>query len=219
MSLAIAKAAPLRPEIRLAQALSEYEASLAEDQKTLFREQRSSLTTPNIQDVGRFTAEVDRNAQRRNTRRCIGPRLTRFLYAVQQFSTVVDVAVGGTQSQIGCAVWGVVKFSLQVRGLYDYLSADVQASLSLWTGIFFIQHHGSSVNRPPRFLRTSMTCPLLSWSSARPVQLILNLNYSILLPKGLSMRFASTTSESPIYVRRLWLFWEKESSSRFLRPF
>ena len=117
MSLAIAKAAPLRPEIRLAQAISDFEANLVEDQKALFRGQRSLLNTPTAQDVGRFTAEVDRNAQRRKSRQCIGPRLARFLQAVQQFSTMVDVAVGGTQSQIGCAVWGVVKFSLQVRGL------------------------------------------------------------------------------------------------------
>ena len=120
MSLALAKAAKLRPEIKLAQALSEFEASLVDDQKTVYRESIQGLTTPDPREVGRFTAEVDLNAQRRKSRQCIGPRLARFLQAVQQFCIVVDIAVGGSQSQIGCAVWGVVKFSLQVSQRFDF---------------------------------------------------------------------------------------------------
>ena len=128
MSLALAKAAKLRPEIRLAQALSEFEASLVDDQKTVYRESIQGLTTPGPREVGRFTAEVDLNAQRRKSRQCIGPRLARFLQAVQQFCIVVDIAVGGSQSQIGCAVWGVVKFSLQVSQKYSPTYALAQST-------------------------------------------------------------------------------------------
>jgi hypothetical protein len=39
------------------------------------------------------------------------------LQAVQQFSTIVDTMVGGSQSQIACAIWGVVKMSIQVKSL------------------------------------------------------------------------------------------------------
>lgn len=70
---------------------------------------------PNPTDVMRFTAEIDRNANRnRKSRQCGGTRLTNVLHAIQQFSTVVDVMVGGSQSQIACALWGTVKISLLV---------------------------------------------------------------------------------------------------------
>ena len=63
----------------------------------------------------RFTAEIDRDAGRnRKSRQCVGTRLTNVLHAVQQFSTVADIIVGSSQSQIAGAIWGTVKISLQV---------------------------------------------------------------------------------------------------------
>ena len=114
MALPLAKAAPLKPQIKLAQALSEFEAVLPDDQKTKLRTYRGQ-SPPNPTDVMRFTAEIDRDAGRnRKSRQCVGTRLTNVLQSIQQFSTVVDLIVGSSQSQIAGAIWGTVKLSLQV---------------------------------------------------------------------------------------------------------
>lgn len=114
MALSLARAAPLKPVIKLAQALSEFETILPDDQKTKLRTHRGQ-SPPNSTDVIRLTAEIDRSAGRnRKSRQCLGPRLTNVLHSIQQFSTVVDLIVGSSQSQIGCAIWGAVRISLQV---------------------------------------------------------------------------------------------------------
>jgi hypothetical protein len=114
MSLALVKAGKLKPEIRLAQALSEYEAILADEQKAMLRMYRAQYP-PTTADVMRLTAEIDHDAVRkRKSMRCVGPRLSNFLEAVRIFTGVVDTVVGGAQSPIASAVWGVVKLSLQV---------------------------------------------------------------------------------------------------------
>ncbi|MCJ1428875.1 hypothetical protein MMC29_006786 [Sticta canariensis] len=127
MALSLAKAAPLKPEIKLAQALSEFEAVLPDDQKTKLRTYRGQ-SPPNPTDVMRFTAEIDRDAGRnRKSRQCVGTRLTNVLQSIQQFSTVVDLIVGSSQSQIAGAIWGTVKLSLQLASTFssyfDQLSA------------------------------------------------------------------------------------------------
>ena len=112
MALSLAQAAPLKPEIKLAQALSEFEAILTDDQKSKVRTYRGQLPIPT--EVTRLT-EIDRDANRnRKSRQCVGTRLTSLLQAVQQFSKVVDLIVGSSQSQISGAIWGSVKISLQI---------------------------------------------------------------------------------------------------------
>ncbi|MCJ1328293.1 hypothetical protein MMC10_004969 [Thelotrema lepadinum] len=114
MALALSNAAVLRPEIRLVKALSEYESVLDNAQKANFRSLKSG-NPPVGEDVMRLTAQIDRDTvQHRRSRRCVGPRLTNILHAVQQFSTVVDIVVGGSQNVIACSIWGVAKFSLQL---------------------------------------------------------------------------------------------------------
>lgn len=114
MALSFAKAAPLKPEIKLAQALSEFEAVLSDDQKINFRTYRTQ-SPPSPIDVMKFTAEIDRDSSRnRKSRQCVGTRLTNVLHAVQQFSTVADLIVGNLQSEIAGAIWGTVKICLQV---------------------------------------------------------------------------------------------------------
>ncbi|MCJ1465075.1 hypothetical protein MMC07_003691 [Pseudocyphellaria aurata] len=126
MSLSLTQAAPLKPEIKLAQALSEFEAVLPDDQKSRLRTYRGQ-SPPNPTDVMRLTAEIDRDTIRnRKSRQCVGTRLTNVLHAVQQFSTVVDFLVGSSHLQIASAVWGVVKISLQlvsaISSYFDQLS-------------------------------------------------------------------------------------------------
>jgi hypothetical protein len=114
MALAFSNAAQLKPEIRLAQVLSEYEAILDDDQKVKFRAYRRQ-SPPNAADVVRLTAEIDRDETRsRKSRQCVGTRLTNILQAVQQFSILVDILIGGSQNLIASAVWGVMKMSLKV---------------------------------------------------------------------------------------------------------
>ncbi|KAF2864829.1 hypothetical protein BDV95DRAFT_555376, partial [Massariosphaeria phaeospora] len=114
MSGALAKASSLKPEIRLAQAVCEFEADLSNEQKSRFRTLRSQSlsTTPSQRDVMQLTAEVDRHTSRKFSSACFGPRFTNFLHGVQQFAALGDVLVGGSQNLVACGVWSLVRMSL-----------------------------------------------------------------------------------------------------------
>ena len=117
MSYALANASRLKPEIRLAQAVSQFEADLSSELKTRFLtcKSQSRDSPPGLGDVMRLTAEVDRSAPGKvGGGRCFGPRLTSFLQAVQQFAALGDIIVGGSQNLIACGVWSVVRISLLV---------------------------------------------------------------------------------------------------------
>jgi hypothetical protein len=75
---------------------------------------------PDATDVMRLTTQIDRENSHRKGLRCVGPCLTNILQAVQQFSTIVDMVIGGSQSQIACAIWGVLRMSLQVTSLQHF---------------------------------------------------------------------------------------------------
>jgi hypothetical protein len=122
MSGVLAKASLLKPEIRLAQAVSEFEADLSSKQKSTFRTLRSqSLSTaPNPGEVMRLTAEVDRHTSKKFSSACFGPRFTNFLQGVQQFAALGDVVVGGSQNLLACGVWALVRMSLLVSVLFLY---------------------------------------------------------------------------------------------------
>ena len=130
MSLALVKASKLKPEIRLAQAVSLFEADLAPQQKTELHVYRQQMlkNPPDPSDVMRLTAQIDRLASPKAGRRCFGPRFTNFLQAVQQFAALGDIIVGGSQNVIACGVWSLVRTSLLVVHLIDFFrqpSADV----------------------------------------------------------------------------------------------
>jgi hypothetical protein len=116
MSRALASAAPLKADIRLAQAVSLFKADLSAEQKATFRTYQSSSlkSPPNIDDVMLLTAEIDRHARKNGGGRCIGPRLTNVLQAVQQFASLGDVVVGGSQNMLACSVWSLVRMALLV---------------------------------------------------------------------------------------------------------
>jgi hypothetical protein len=116
MSAAVANASRLKPEIRLAQAVSQFEADLTREQKDALRMQKSQLqcSPPDQSDVMRLTSEIDKTSGIATGRRCFGPRLTSFLGAVQQFAALGDVVVGGSQNLVACGVWMVVRMSLLV---------------------------------------------------------------------------------------------------------
>jgi hypothetical protein len=114
MSTALASPSRLKPEIRLAQAVSEFEADLSGKQKDAFRAYRLHSSPPDQSDVMRLTSEIDKTSGIVAGRRCFGPRLTNFLGAVQQFAALGDVIVGGSQNIVACGVWTLVRMSLLV---------------------------------------------------------------------------------------------------------
>lgn len=112
MALALRRAARLAPEIRLAQAISQFEASLSDRAKADFKTLKSQAqdSTPGVQDVMTVTAEINKSTSKAS----IGPRFTNMLMAVQQFAAIGDIIVGGSQNLPACGVWCVVRFSLAV---------------------------------------------------------------------------------------------------------
>jgi hypothetical protein len=114
MSLIIPTVARLKPEIRLAEAISQFEASLSAAQKATFRTDRSKAlhSPPQPGNVMRLTADIDRS--QRAVSRCYGPRFTNFLHRVKQFAALGDVIIGGSQNIIACVVWSLVRMSLLV---------------------------------------------------------------------------------------------------------
>ncbi|KAH7194274.1 hypothetical protein DER44DRAFT_844066 [Fusarium oxysporum] len=117
--------ARLKPDIRLAQAVSEFEAALTSEQKVAFRASRSSAAhvAPTMSDVMRLTAEIDLKATTKHGRgRCFGPRMTNLLNAIQQFAALGDVVVGGSQNLIACGVWAAARMTVHViTGYFTYL--------------------------------------------------------------------------------------------------
>ncbi|KAL8295977.1 hypothetical protein RB600_001460 [Gaeumannomyces tritici] len=134
MSFALANAAPLKPDIRLAQAVSEFEAALSDEQKATFRSYGSQAraSPPNAGDIARLTAEVDLRAARGGHRgRCFGPRFSNILETIQQFAALGDTVVGGSQNIIACGVWSLVRMTLLLvvnfHSYFDKLSTLLMA--------------------------------------------------------------------------------------------
>ncbi|KAJ5639244.1 uncharacterized protein N7484_007106 [Penicillium longicatenatum] len=100
----------LKPAIRLAQAVSEYEADLTRDQKEAFNRCRSRACekAPSIQDVMQLTADIDEQLSTKIRGRCLGTRTTSFLQSVQQFVSLGDIIVGGTQNLVASGVWALL---------------------------------------------------------------------------------------------------------------
>jgi hypothetical protein len=124
MSTALARTLRLKPEIRLAQAVSEFEADLSKEQKSSFRtlKSQSLSATPTANDIIRLTAEVNRRTSKKFGGQCFGPRFMNFLQGVQQFAALGDVVVGGSQNLIACGVWSLVRMTLLVGISLLYLS-------------------------------------------------------------------------------------------------
>jgi hypothetical protein len=118
MSHALERASSLKPNIRLSQAISKFEAVLTSEQKFAFQtlKTQSLSKAPSHQDVMQFTAELNRCTS--NQPQCFGPRFTSFLEGVQLFAALGDVLVGGSQNLLSCGVWSLVRMSLMVSVSY-----------------------------------------------------------------------------------------------------
>ncbi|KAJ9609751.1 hypothetical protein H2200_006079 [Cladophialophora chaetospira] len=153
MALAVRGAAPLKPEIRLAQALSEYEAILNDDEKASFRKLRAGKP-PVPSDVMKLTADIDHDNSQRWGRRCVGPRLTSMLESVQQFTTVADIIVGGSQCLIASAIWGTIKMALQLAvGFSSFFDKLSELCMQIGRSAPRIQDYGALYLAAPRLQR------------------------------------------------------------------
>lgn len=117
MSKALISTVRLEAEIRLAQAVSEFEADLSTEQKVDFNAIRAHAAAepPSTRDVMQLTAEIDHRLSKKLAGgRCLGTRTTTFLQCVQQFAALGDIVVGGSQNLIACGVWSLVRTSLLV---------------------------------------------------------------------------------------------------------
>ncbi|KAL2834784.1 ankyrin repeat-containing domain protein [Aspergillus pseudoustus] len=108
MATALEKAGRLKPEIRLGQAISEFQADLSSIEKS--HQQKATQSPPEIRDVMRLTAELSQFTGTQG--RCFGPRLTNILQAVQQFAALGDIIVGGSQNILACGVWSLLRFTM-----------------------------------------------------------------------------------------------------------
>lgn len=120
--------ARLKADIRLAQAVSQFEADLTTEQKAEFRTQRSLARDrpPGLGDVMHLTALIDQNAssQMSSRTRCVGPRLTNFLQSIQQYVALGDIVVGGAQNLVASGVWALVRSSFLVS-----IASDVKSKM------------------------------------------------------------------------------------------
>ncbi|KAJ5484352.1 hypothetical protein N7453_012306 [Penicillium expansum] len=95
------------PTIALREALMKFEDILTEEQKRLYQ---VSATQPDVASVIEFVTKIDAN-NNSTMRRCVAPRLCRFLQATQQFSDVVGTFIS-SNPQIAALVWGGVKTAI-----------------------------------------------------------------------------------------------------------
>ncbi|RAK90249.1 ankyrin [Aspergillus costaricaensis CBS 115574] len=110
MTTALTKAARLKPEVRLGQAISEFQADCSSREKATLRSYQAPGFPPSVRDVMQLTAEINRSAGLRG--QCFGSRLTSILQAVQEFAALGDIVLGASQSLLACGIWAVVRMSL-----------------------------------------------------------------------------------------------------------
>ena len=115
MTTALTKAARLKPEVRLGQAISEFQADCSSLEKATLRSYQATGIPPGIRDVMQLTAEINRSAGLQG--RCFGSRLTNILQAVQEFAALGDTVLGASQSLLACGIWALVRMSLLVSML------------------------------------------------------------------------------------------------------
>jgi hypothetical protein len=114
MSKALYQAAKLKPEIRLAQALSEFCARLAEPRTREFKSLQTTLP-PTPADVIRLTEEINRDGARNHKAwRPYATSMALFLERVQTLSRIGDFLLGSAQNMMASGVWAVIKITLGV---------------------------------------------------------------------------------------------------------
>jgi hypothetical protein len=137
MSLALSRIGRLKPEVELGKAVSDFESILSVEERTGFQIIKGQTLScpPSIRDVMALTAEIDQKARSQNggpySYRCFGPRFTKVVEAVQQYASIGDVIIGGSQNLIACGVWAAVRVSLLVNKLSSPNSSGAHVHTAL----------------------------------------------------------------------------------------
>lgn len=109
----------LAPELRLAQAISEFAQALDGRRKQEFMKFQAQCagSAPALSEVIMMTEQLNREGARRHASwtPATGTRLGGFLSRMQKFAEAGDVLIGGTQSLIASGVWTALRVSLEVR--------------------------------------------------------------------------------------------------------
>ena len=120
----------LKPEVRLGQAISQFSASLKDQDDNSHNRFQSLLKGPQPQplDVAILVEEINQQAsQTHSAWKPYGTRVHGFLSQVQSLVTIGDVVIGGSQNVIACGVWATVRLSLFVTlkssALFEKISA------------------------------------------------------------------------------------------------
>jgi hypothetical protein len=121
MSVIRSKHPDMGPELRLVRAISEFEAGLSDEQKREYHKLKSRDygSPPDLNDVNRFAAELNLQISTKAGGRCYGPRFMSFLQGIQQFASIGDVIIGGTQNLLACGIWSIARVSLLVSYLMN----------------------------------------------------------------------------------------------------
>ncbi|KAM7219501.1 hypothetical protein V8F06_005056 [Rhypophila decipiens] len=114
MSTALSTAAKLKPEIRLAQALSEFCACLGEHRAREFKGQRTK-SPPTPQDVIALTEEINRDGSRNHKAWMpYATRMAMFLDKIQTLSRLGDFMVASSQNLLASGIWATIKITLGI---------------------------------------------------------------------------------------------------------
>ncbi|KAK3995350.1 ankyrin repeat-containing domain protein [Cladorrhinum sp. PSN332] len=105
-----------KAEDRLKDAIRQFEKDLSLEQQKIFQDYKlqTQNSPPSAIAVTQLAAQIDQEVSRKPglRGRCFGPRFINFLQSIQQFISIGDVLVGGSQNLIACGVWSLVRFSL-----------------------------------------------------------------------------------------------------------
>ncbi|KAK1634524.1 hypothetical protein BDP81DRAFT_451718 [Colletotrichum phormii] len=126
----VATVGKLKPEIRLAQAISEFGVALQsrEDDAHIRFKNLQTRSPPNATEVLRLTEEINSDGARRHRAwKPYATRLVNILDRIRQFAPVGDVLVGGAQNLLASGVWATVRMALEVSvsflSYFDKVSA------------------------------------------------------------------------------------------------
>ncbi|KAF6828312.1 NACHT domain-containing protein [Colletotrichum plurivorum] len=123
LSTALSNVGKLSPQIRLAQAISEFGALFADDaaKHAQFKNLRNK-SPPTGGEVVQLTEEINNDGSRRHKSwKPFATRLILVLERVQQFAPVGDVLTGGAQSMLASGVWASIRMALEISlGFLSY---------------------------------------------------------------------------------------------------
>ncbi|KAF4777265.1 NACHT domain-containing protein [Colletotrichum scovillei] len=117
ISTAVATVGKLKPEIRLAQTISEFSVSLKrhQDDSHIRFKNLQTRSPPTAMEVLRLTEEINRDgAHRHRSWRPNATRLVTVLERIRQFAPIGDVLVGGAQNLLASGVWATVRMTLEI---------------------------------------------------------------------------------------------------------